>query len=85
MRDKYLVRLENECREALKVAYDLMIDCEFSQLKAYGYAEDLLEGMFNALMALQLFEYLDLIRYYKAVCRNRRYKEIDDKIKAWKK
>ena len=61
------MRLEDKCREALKVAYSMMTEYGWSQFKAYAYAKDLLQGMSFTLSALMLYNELNLVEYYKNI------------------
>lgn len=68
------LRLEDACRDALKSAYDMMINGGWSQFKAYDYAYDLLEGMSRCLFAMKLYDELAVVRYYKDIANNRMFR-----------
>lgn len=72
--DKRL-KLEDACRNTLAKAYYMMTAYKWSQFDAYSYAEDLLQGISLSLWALELYDALDIVRYYKKIAFNRKYKE----------
>lgn len=68
------IRLEDKCRAALKVAYEMIAEYGWDQFKAYAYARDLLQGMSFTLSALELYNELSLVEYYKGIAYNKMIK-----------
>ena len=77
MRNVNLVRLEDACRHTLEIAHDLIVKYGWGEFKAYGHAEDLLQGMSNTLIALQLYKELSIVIYYDEIVRNRMNKALN--------